>query len=192
MLACSALRGILLWALINPSFIIIIIIKWFVPGAKPRPERSCGWHIPVLPSNVSNHLAEGSPWLLSFQPTITQPSDHKLRTLPSVRSQIVHTTISVIRGIFYRGRGKVTFPDFPPTWNAFPRQISPFGRPQTNFSPFKKWNEKKSCAHFHTFPPSILNFPLPSYNFPSWFSLFPNCLSFPSRSAKIPWWKAPI
>ena len=51
--------------------------------------------------------------------------------------------------------------------------------------------EKKVLSSFCNFPPSILNFLLPFYNFPSFllhfppFSFFFSCLFFPGRSAEI-------
>ena len=89
-----------------------------------------------------------------------------------------------VRGIFFR----VSFPD------CFPVKIVHFGRPQTNFSGFKKWQAKKKkkkqvfCSisyllPFH-FPPLHFQLLLLFIHFP--FFLAPIS---PGRSAKISQWK---
>ena len=89
---------------------------------------------------------------------------------------------------YFSGRAirKVTFPDFFLGVKCPGRNFH-FGRPQTNFSSFKKWNfpffyifHLPLCTIFYNFPSFILHFPFSPLAYSS----------FPGRSAKISQWKA--
>ena len=68
-------------------------------------------------------------------------------------------------------RGQVIFPDFFPGVKCFfPVENFHFGRPVENFH-FGR--PKTNFSHSVTFPPSISNFCLPFFNFPSFFTPFP-------------------
>ena len=90
-------------------------------------------------------------------------------------------------------RGKVMFPDFFTGVNFFfPIENFHFGISKTNFH-FKKWKakkKKKNLLILELFPPSILNFHLPFYNFSFFSSPFPPfhfpCFFFPVGQQKFP------
>ena len=112
------------------------------------------------------------------------------QTIKIKNTHRLYCVISGVKVIFSRG-GKVTFPDFFPTWNMlFPGKNSPFWYTQISVVS-KKWKakKKKSSAHFHNFSPSIFNFsPLPFQIFLLFPSIFPFFLAplFPVGQQKFP------
>ena len=99
---------------------------------------------------------------------------------------------SITSGVYKRNifqRGQSQFYWFYEIW-FFTVKIAHFGRPQTNFSGFKKWQQQQQKGPLLIFIPFPFHFQFSSSslsNLPSFLLHFPflPCLFFPGRSAKM-------